>query len=537
MKSLFEQTRFLLNYVTGVIYFFKIENYNYAYQFAQGTTNLLQDYLVNLPEQNAQDFLPVLNMALDAMEEQDGTRLADIYEEGLLPLLYQMQQELFETSDDILVDCWGKNRRILKERFPELYRNILECRENIPDKYQLSWAKTGDLVLDVVTNQGLVRMNSMSNPWQEALFFTEHVAGEKEYLVIGFGLGYHLELLMSQASCKKIVVLENDINQLAIALSYRDLSVVLESKKVTLIYSPDVTDYSKNFRELQENTKVCFWYPSIKSISDCSLREMLENYKVEFSSIENMGSELRDNFIANIEKKDKEVSVLMDNFKNKSVLLVGAGPSLDANIELLKKRDVSKTILVCVGKVAAKLIIAGVKLDYIVMTDGLSATRWQINGIEEYGVPLIYLSTVASSVVEDYKGKRYIAFQYGFPEAKKYAKEHGYHSFQTGGSVATFILDMLIEFKCSKIICVGLDMGYPGERTHTAGLGKTIVDRKNLRKVEGVNSEYVYTNKPMDIYRLWIEKRIKGVKDIEFINASKGARIHGMKEDELSRYL
>ncbi len=530
MNSLFEQTRDLL-YLTGeAVYCLRKQNYHYAYQFSGNITNLLQNYLGELQAQDAELFLPVLSMALDAMEERDGVRLADIYEEGLMPLLYEMQQKLFEVSDDILTDCWGKNRRVLKQRYPELYRMILECRENVPDTYQLSWARTGDLALEVTTNQGTVRINSMCNPWLEARLFTEHIAEAEEYLVIGFGLGFHVAYLLYEKFCNKVIVLENDLRQLAIALSYRDVSSLLAVEKLEIVYCPTAADYSKYLSQADEKRKVCIWYPSVRAIADEPLREMLENYQIELSSMENMGDILRDNFQSNLLKGDEEVSVLKEQFRGKKVLFAAAGPSLDDNMELLRQRDASEYILVCVGKIAKKLIAAGIRPDYIVMTDGLAKTRWRIQGIEDCGVPLIYLSTAAVDVVRDYQGKRYIAFQEGFPEAEKYAQEHGYSLFQTGGSVATFALDMLIQFACRQVICVGLDMGYPGEQTHAEGVGNQVSDKKHLRKVEGITSEYVYTSKTLDIYRRWIEKRIEGVKGTEFVNISKGARIHGMKE-------
>ena len=60
-----------------------------------------------------------------------------------------------------------------------------------------------------------------------------------------------------------------------------------------------------------------------------------------------------------------------------------------------------------------------------------------------------------------------------------------------------------------------------------------MAEHGSLRKVEGITSEYVYTSKTLDIYRQWIETRINGEKGTEFINVSKGARIHGMKEKNL----
>lgn len=535
--QLFEQTNELLHKVTETVYFLRKQNYFKAFESAKKVIDLLQVYLGNLQAENAKEFLPVLGMALDAMEEQDGTKLADLYEEGLLPLLYQMQQRLFETSEELLKDCWGKNRRFLKERFPELYRQVLECRDNVPDKYQLSWAKTGDLVLDVDTGHGIVRMDSMCDPWQEARLFTESSMEADGYLVLGFGMGYHVEFLLDQPTFGTVIVLENDLNQLAIALSYRDLSYALSNWKLNIIYCPDTDEYLKYLADIKEGVKICIWYPSVRAMEDVSLRQVLENYKVESSSAENMVAVLRGNFKYNLQKNDEEVSVLKDIFREKQVILAAAGPSLDDNLEFLKQRDSSSTILVCVGKIAKKLIAAGLMPDYIVMTDGQEKTGWRINGIEDCGVPLIYLSTVAFNVVEFYRGKRYIAFQKGYPEAEQYAEEHGFETFETGGSVATFALDLLIRFECSKVICVGLDMGYRGDCTHAQGVGNDLADKRSLRKVEGIENKEIYTSRTLDIYRQWIEKRIYGIKETEFINVSGGARIHGMKEEKLERVL
>lgn len=535
--ELFEQTNELLHKVTETVYFLRKQNYFKAFESAKKVIDLLQVYLGNLQAENAEEFLPVLGMALDAMEEQDGIKLADLYEEGLLPLLYQMQQRLFETSEELLKDCWGKNRRFLKERFPELYRQVLECRDNVPDKYQLSWAKTGDLVLDVDTGHGIVRMDSMCDPWQEARLFTESSMEADGYLVLGFGMGYHVEFLLDQPTFGTVIVLENDLNQLAIALSYRDLSYALSNWKLNIIYCPDADEYLKYLADIKEGVKICIWYPSVRAMEDVSLRQVLENYKVESSSAENMVAVLRGNFKYNLQKNDEEVSVLKDIFREKQVILAAAGPSLDDNLEFLKQRDSSSTILVCVGKIAKKLIAAGLMPDYIVMTDGQEKTGWRINGIEDCGVPLIYLSTVAFNVVEFYRGKRYIAFQKGYPEAEQYAEEHGFETFETGGSVATFALDLLIRFECSKVICVGLDMGYRGDCTHAQGVGNDLADKRSLRKVEGIENKEIYTSRTLDIYRQWIEKRIHGIKETEFINVSGGARIHGMKEEKLERVL
>ena len=97
MELLFEQIRELLHKITETIYFFRKQNDYKAFESSKTVIDLLQVYLGSLQAQDAQEYLPVLSMAMDAMEERDGTKLADLYEEGILPLLYQMQQNLFET--------------------------------------------------------------------------------------------------------------------------------------------------------------------------------------------------------------------------------------------------------------------------------------------------------------------------------------------------------------------------------------------------------------------------------------------------------
>lgn len=537
MKSLFERVKKIIHVVELIVYYLQIQNHIMAHCWIQKVSELLERCLGDIPEELSKEFLPILEMMMEAIDEQDEIRLADIYEEGLLPLLYQVQEIVFESSDDILVDYWKVNRRVLKDRFPDLYHKILICRENVPDQYKVSWARTGDLVLDIKTNQTIVRVASGIDPWKEGLYYSESVAGEEEYLMIGFGLGYHVEFLSYQPQCRKIVVLENDLNQLAIALSYRNLTHLLQNRNITLVYCSESQEYLKYFKDLTEKTKVCFWCPSIRCISDLCLREALEDYRLQLFSIESMEHELQKNFDANLDKQDAEVFSLKKEFQKKEILFIAAGPSLDENLALIKRCDLSKYTVVCVGKVASKLISEGIEVNYIVVTDGLANTRWQINDIEECGVPLIYLSTAALDVVNDYKGKRYIAFQKGYPAAEKYAVDNHYKLFETGGSVATFALDLLIHFECSRVVCIGLDMAFSEEKTHAGNLGEKVVNTENLRQVEGISSEYVYTSKTLDIYRKWIERRIVDVRNVELINASKGARIHGMKEVDLKDVL
>lgn len=542
MRELFNWMVAVRRQLDTAVFFFNSQDFSKAYRYSNDVASLLNEMVELMMkkgmENEVEGFLPILQQALEAVELRDEIYIADVYEASVLPYVKELTQKVFGQLEAGLDDYWGKNRKILRERDVVLYHRLLECRDFLPDNYMLNWANTGDLVLRVQLANRCVSLCSEVNPWREALIYTQRIveSTDSEYLVLGFGMGYHVQQLLWRGC--RVRVLEHDLYQLAIALSYRPLEDVLNNRRLEIIYCEGVQDYIKYFKQLKRGAKCCIWYPSIKAIKEDKLRETLEDVWLENSSVLGQGAVLDENFRCNIARKDKEeVSCLKGNFKGKTMILAAGGPSLEDELEHLKVRDKENTVLVCVGKAAKKLIASGVIPDYIVMTDAQAGTRWQIRDIEDCGVPLIYLSTVAANVAEEYQGKKYIAFQKDFSMAEEYAKERGYVLYETGGSVSTFAIDMGIRMECSRIICVGLDLGYPGEQSHVAGIGHKIVDTANMRQVEGVRQKTIPTSRSLDLYRKWIEKRIERERRTEFINASKGARIHGMKEEELFRCL
>ena len=126
--------------------------------------------------------------------------------------------------------------------------------------------------------------------------------------------------------------------------------------------------------------------------------------------------------------------------------------------------------------------------------------------------------------------------QQGYPKAEEYAKEKGLHLFQTGGSVSTTALDLGITFGCSRIIFIGLDLAYTDNFAHASDTSRRVAaDFDNLRQVEDNHGNMIPTSRTLDMYREWIENRIKGIEDIEFIDATEGgARIKGMRVAKLA---
>lgn len=543
MKNLLEKVEKIIHFATQAVYFYRKQNYTKGHTSSISVINLGERYYIDAESvgfmENINFLLPIWKELLEVVEAGDEIYLADVYDNKLIPALFEIQSYIVDMLGGNPPIYWEENMSILKDKDTQLFETLVSAVESEKREYILSFACTGDAVLSVKTEPyGNVMLSSYINPWQEAVVYGDELEREtaKKCVIFGLGMGYHVKYIASLLHLEEIIVLESDLEQLRICMMYTNMKNLLSDKRIKIVLCDKASDYIEWLKKSGKNKDIIYkiWYPSVKTIEDSEIRELLENYWVNINSASNLGNILLDNFEKNQKLGDESVDVLQEDFKDKDLIIVGAGPSLDDSLDYLRKLSLNDNIrIVCVGKAAKKIISENIIPSYIVMIDGKASTRWQIKGIENCGVPLIYLSTVAHNVAADYEGKRYIAYQEGIEPSKQYAEKEGFMIFQSGGSVATFAIDMAIRMKCKRIICVGLDMGYIDKRTHAKGIGSKIYNKKSLRKVEALGGGEIYTSKTLDIYRKWIERRIENVKEVKFINASAGAKIRGMEEKSL----
>lgn len=540
MKILFEEVKKMLHLVTQATYFYRKQNYIkgnvYAVEFVK-CGEYFFDYIIKIGFNEGVELLfPIWKELLEASENGNETYLADIYESRLMPALFEMQDYIINKLDGEPLIYWEDNMSIIKDKDTVLYNILKEAKENNKREYIFNWSCTGDAVLSVRTEHyGKVPLSSSVNPWYEAVIYGDSLDDihTGNCIIIGLGMGYHVNYIVTSSYFNEIVVLENDLEQLRICMMYTNMKNTLLDDRVKIVLCNRAEDYAKWLKGKTVDDVITYkiWYPSVKTIEDDVIRELLENYWVNTASAGHFANILLYNFENNQKLNDEPVDIIKNQFKNKDVVFIAAGPSLDNSFDYLRKiSNMSNIIIVCVGKIAKKLISENILPNYIIAIDGKKGTRWQTEGIENCGIPLIYLSTAAHNLVSEYNGKRFIAYQDGIESAKEYAKKNNLIIYQSGGSVATFAIDMLIRMESRRIICVGLDMGYINDSTHAGEIGRKLIDKRSLRKVEAVSGGRIYTSKTLDIYRRWIERRIENVKNIEFINASGGARINGMKE-------
>ena len=212
----------------------------------------------------------------------------------------------------------------------------------------------------------------------------------------------------------------------------------------------------------------------------------------------------------------------------KKVLIVGAGPSLDARMAELENKD-DDTIILAVATVLKKLTNRGIIPDYAVVMDSQMRTFKQIEGLKIMDTPLLVDSTACWRFAEEYQGKRYIVYQKGFQEADRCAKEERCQQYETGGSVTTLALEIALRLGADSIYMLGVDLAYPDGISHATGtMDRMDRNTNGMKKVKSVNGDEVYTDLLFDSYRIWIENKIKEYPQVNFYNLSTcGAYIEG----------
>lgn len=451
----------------------------------------------------------MLGDILTAQEQSAYVWLADLLELCLIPFAVSLQEYYGKTNEATETGILG---------------------------YELEHTSCGLYTLAVCRGEGRVYLHTNGDVYKEAETLAESwfEDGIFCYTVYGLGLGYHIQALLDMDETVTVTVLEADENIIRLAKQY-GVCGLWEDERVKIVHDAEFTHLLEIASKQEKEDAFVIHYPSMAVIENIFYKKQLEDYFIQYSSAKTQATRLIGNFIKNRQGFCHEVSEIKERFAGKSLYIIAAGPSLDTNMEQLKQIG-EDGIILATGTVLKKLLKAGIKPDYVIIIDAGSFTYGQICGVEDCHVPLLYMSSVYYKIPAQYQGERYVIFQKDFSYSEHYADEKGYSLFQTGGSVATTALDIGICFGCEKIIFVGLDLAYTNDKDHASdtAIART-VKQGNGPMVVDIYGDMIRTAKNLDIYRRWIEERIKQEDKVQFIDATEGgARIKGTIIKKLS---
>jgi len=351
------------------------------------------------------------------------------------------------------------------------------------------------------------------------------------YCLFGFGLGYHVEQLIAREPNKKVVVIDTDASFIQVAMRHRDLTHIFGNDNVSFVILNNSLQIRNFIRGLESGAVHIQWIipqPWVNAISNESLKEMLGEIRIKKMSFLKMKNVMEENFRSNIYLFDSHIGSLLGRFKPKKAALVAAGPSLDDNIEILKQVK-NKYFILSVGAAYKTLFSHHIEPDAVIVSDPHDLVFEQVNGLNSH-IPLLFLATANKRVVSYWSGIKIILFQEGYRLSENVAKEYQMPLVETGGSVATTALDVLIKMGFSEIVFFGQDLAYKGNQSHSvhSTSNRTTSASHSTFTVEANDGGKVNTSRSWMIFRKWIENKIAQTPHVQFKNTSyTGALIKG----------
>ena len=288
------------------------------------------------------------------------------------------------------------------------------------------------------------------------------------HVIYGLGLGYLFQVATNNSQ-GTVILYEPDLNILRIVFTLVDFSNDILKKNVFIADNiKKVGEYIYQKSNTKNNPLLLSTIGS-RSLNEKDFDSLVEELHkmIGMFALDRKYTQKRfypslAHLVYNIPNLVKEIPLLeiKDVYKNKTAVIVSAGPTLDKNIETLKKyRD--NYILIVVGTAMKTLAKHQIKPDFLCIIELYDSSK-QIEGID--------LSDVYF-VTEPASNKNYRVFQFkqvfphvsdNFPVNKFCQELTGIDTseYYSKGTVSYTALNVARILGCSKIILVGQDLAY-----------------------------------------------------------------------------
>lgn len=448
------------------------------------------------------------------------------------------------------------NRSILQELRPKLYEKIIEKEKEQDfsfDQFDKKETRDGNWALCIEKDGKVNRMNSTYRPLQEAKKWADQFSVQNMNIIVNFfGLGNGIfleELLKRLDSDAKVFVCEPDLALFLFCLEQFDMEHVLKDERVQLYVDQINLDgfggaLERNVHWTNLTSQIVCNHPLYEKL-------YLEQYKDFLASVENVNkiatvnrdteAHLAQSAVSNVLKNlhfIKESNYIPDFLDEISdeipAIVVAAGPSLDKNIDQLKRAK-GKAFILATDTAVKYLLAHNAPFDAIITLDARKSFK-HLEDERCNAVP-IFSNVEAKNLFLEKNHARKIWFR-SEPYTDALYKEFGrvFPPYNSGGSVATGAFSACVALGFKKIVLIGQDLAYDGDTTHAGGVEKHIVNESyGAKMVDGVNGDKVRSRYDWLIYKDWFEDAIRALPEIEVIDATEGgALIKGSKVRTLS---
>ena len=447
-----------------------------------------------------------------------------------------------------------------KEQYNELKKALCEL-ENLNFAFEFDGKDTLNTnIMDIKSGQRLYTqpLNELMNAIEP---FKKEFQRYPCLFFYGIGNGILYKTLLQNEFHKRIVVFEDSVELIYMALNLLDFSKALSEERLIIVYAHHYTltqaqkifglsNIATLFKLYNLHIHSNFYLKdekNIKHINDININAMhsLSLRKVNDPRDALMGIE---HYMINLPKmlSNPTLTQLIKKRKNKGkfALLVATGPSLTKQLPLLKKYA-SKATIFCADSSYSILHKNGIKPDYVLSLERVSETAELFNNdfgeFDKNIIFVFYTLTHPNTIKYLEKNKRNFVITQRPLAFASYLHLAHFDFIEGGMSVMNMAYRFAEKLEFKNIILIGQDLAYSNEgKSHPkdymyANLGETEFQKNkdNLPKVIAYGGKgEVYTNSFWLLFKEFFENYIfANQKDTATYNCTEGGvRIDGAIE-------
>lgn len=406
-------------------------------------------------------------------------------------------------------------------------------------------ARNGEKIIGCRVDNKEYFFNSKYNPQNEAQKYIEdEISIPDESVITMYGLSngcFAREFLSKNKNNVRCIVFEPDLAVFIQVIRNIDITDILSDARLFLVVNDINLDMmeiilEKSLREFNKNNNRHIALPKYADIYNDTydwmvkiIDEKYDRMKILTNTAIQFGKRCCKNdiynmkYLAGCRSGNDLVGMFPDDMP---AIVVSAGPSLAKNVNLLREAK-GKALIVVVDAAINTVVSVGIMPDMIVSIDfAKPLENFKAEGLQK--VPFI-ANMDSNSKVFDYLKPENLFF--GSSDSlvwdklfKKVGSE--IRMLEEGGSVATAAIANLISWGFKKIILIGQDLAFTGNRMHVGDTkAKFTFDDKGYTYVKGLDGEDIPVRKDYLQYLRWIENIGYKYKDLEIIDATEGGSL------------
>jgi hypothetical protein len=436
-----------------------------------------------------------------------------------------------------------KNLKALLKKQPELVALMREEKDT--SHIEIMTAESGMPTARVIGPDGKhVVLHDVKDPVRQAQNHLKKfdLSGNNGSLLLGFGLGYLArEIVASMDDGHLLIICEADPALFKVALEYVDLEQVLKSDRVKVLLGKEIeiqnTITAIAIKFLAAKVSVVKFNPSYAldpetyALWEKNAKDTSHTLQISANTIVLAGREMAGNILANTPRiiHSSGVKNIFNKFTNIPAIVVGAGPSLDENVTLLKEVN-DRAVIIAVDRVLGLLLPLGITPHLLPSID-----YSKINYDEKYA-PLLMeekLFMVSSQTLYHKITKSFWGPVFSTNHAGQLSGSLSYYwgdkgSVTAGLHVGHLAFCLARAIGCNPIIFTGMDLAYTGDKLHAKNVESSI-SRTPVANLtcEDIFGNSVRTDSAFKSFVTELEREIKATDALCIDATEGGARMEG----------